>query len=202
MRYHPKSSMRAYLIIKLIDKGKTIYRKKQRVRSYLGNWTKGLYGLLYDNMVKKVVTIKDASGSEFAFPNLNDETNACFSVTSAEGNANRGIVFGSGTAEVDINDYQLASKIPHGTGSGQLYYYSCSLKWEVLSDRGRLYIIRSASNQSDSEITVSEVGVQAEHYEDPGSFRYILILRDLLDPAVTLDVGQTISATYILEFLL
>lgn len=200
-----KIGLRAYLTVVVRDRDRIIYGKRQRVRSFLSNWVKALYGLMTIRVDQSAVYVVNTGGVSREYPYLCAVSVPVFKVNSGEGDSSFGIKFGSGTTPPTVDDYNLESPIEHGTSSGQLYYYSTSVYYEVLSDRVKLYISRSANNQSGSPITVSEVGVIFNYsYNNAGVClpTKVLILRDLIDPAITLDVGQTISVTYTLEFLL
>ena len=116
-----------------------------------------------------------------------------------------GIVVGSGDTPVSPTDNALASKIPHGTGSGQLDYDSHSFTSPSISDsKVSFNIARSFKNSSGGDVTVVEVGIII-HYilkSSAGSTTLIdkdykvLIVRDVLDESVTVPDGGGLTAKY------
>lgn len=202
MWYNPFSPVRVWLEVRLYSRrGKLIFDHKQPVRSFVANWTKALYGITYrfpDDRVIKVVT---RTGVERDYPNLYSDTVELFRFTSIEG-ARTGILFGNGTTAPSMNDYDLEALIPHGTGSGQLYYNATETAYDIESDRGRLIVLRTAYNKSGGDITVSEVGLFFYWKDNDGNANVVLILRDVLDPAVVVANGQAIEGRYVFEFLL
>jgi len=195
--------MRAFLAIELYDKNRDLlFKQKKPVRSFLYNWAKALYGLSYNHCRSKAATLKDTGGTDRAYPNLYSTSEKIFRVTESEGYTRFGIHVGSGTTAVTLDDYKLASKIGHGTSAGQLYYYETNTRHYTDSDRSYLEVYRLLVNKSDSNVTVSEVGlVFREKDAAPADYDF-LILRDLVDPAVTVEPAQTLQVRYIFEFLL
>ena len=203
MRNDFSCPLKAYLAIELYDKnGDLLYKQKQPVRSFLYNWTKALYGLSYEHCRSQAATLKDTGGTDRAYPNLYNEDWDIFYLRPGEGGANRGLLVGNGTTAVTLDDYNLASKIAHGTGAGQLHYYETNTRHYTDSDRSYLEVSRRFYNESGGDITVSEVGLVFSEQDASNVKYFFLILRDLLDPAVTVANYQTLIVKYIFEFLL
>ena len=203
MRNDFSCPMRAYLAIELYDKNRDLlYKQKKPVRSFLYNWTKALYGLSYSHCRSQAATLKDTGGTDRAYPNLYNEDWDIFYLRVGEGDTNRGLLVGNGTTSVTLDDYNLASKIAHGTGAGQLYYYETNTRHYTDSDRSYLEVYRLLVNRSESNVTVSEVGLVFSEQDASNVKYYFLILRDLVDPAVTVEPAQTLQVRYIFEFLL
>ena len=203
MRNDFSCPMRAYLAIELYDKNRDLlYKQKKPVRSFLYNWTKALYGLSYQTATSKSVKLKDTGGTDRDYPNLYATDSDLFRFRAAEGKTSYGILVGNGTTEVTLDDYNLASLITHGTGAGQLYYYETNTRHYTDTDRSYLEVYRLLLNRSDSNVTVSEVGLGFYERDASGAYYFFLILRDLVDPAVTVEPAQTLQVKYIFEFLL
>ena len=195
--------MRAFLAIELYDKNRDLlFKQKKPVRSFLYNWTKALYGLSYNGCQSQAATLKDTGGTDRAYPNLYNENEYIFCFREFEGYTRYGILVGNGTTSVTLDDYNLASKIAHGTGAGQLYYYEVDTRHYTDSDRSYLEVYRLLVNKSESNVTVSEVGLVFRERDASGAHYFFLILRDLVDPAVTVEPAQTLQVRYIFEFLL
>jgi len=190
------------LEIELRDERKRLIRSHvQPVRSFLANWTKALYGLTYGNTRARATSLVDTGGVARSYPYLWDVSYTIFCATAPLGNIARGLLFGSGTSAKSINDYNLEAKIEHGTGAGQLYYYETASGFEVLDDRSKLWFERMAQNEGTEDVTVSEVGLAFSEHDASGTVYYFLILADLLDEAVMVAPGKTITARYVFEFL-
>ena len=116
-------------------------------------------------------------------------------VNGAAGNDGYGIFVGTGTTAVTIDDYNLAAKIAHGTGSGQLQYGDTT--FTVPTKSGNDYyteVIRGFTNISGATITVAEVGLVYE-YETQTTYRW-LGWREVLGTAVGVDNNKTLTVTY------
>jgi len=195
--------MRAFLAIELYDKNRDLlFKQKKPVRSFLYNWTKALYGLSHDGCQSKCVKLKDTGGTDRDYPDIYNAGSSILKFRSPEGETRWGLWVGNGTTSVTLDDYNLASKITHGTGAGQLHYYETNTRHYTDSDRSYLEVYRLLVNKSESNVTVSEVGLVFNEYGEPGQPYNFLILRDLVDPAVTVEPAQTLQVKYIFEFLL
>jgi hypothetical protein len=99
-----------------------------------------------------------------------------------------GIVVGSGSASVSPTDYRLVSKIPHGTGSGQLDHDTHSTATSLSSTSSYIELARTFVNRSGDNVVVREVGIIARSYWRDTSVvndvKY-LIARDVLPSPVT-----------------
>lgn len=202
---HSSSPIRAYLEVKVFEKvrrgyRRVLFRHRQPVRSFVLNWTKVIYGLMYDKASTEAVQIVNTSGESVYYPDLYAEGYPILKVTAGEGVTTFGILFGSGTTSPTLDDYKLESLIPHGTGSGQLYYHATQLSYEKDTDRSRVIIWRTADNNSGGDITISEIGLVFQWYPYP--YDYALILRDVLDTAVVVANTQSVDGRYVLEFVL
>ena len=196
-------NVRVWLEVELTNKrNELLFRNKQPIRSFLYNWTKALYGLAYGACTTRVVELVDTDGILRKYPSLYSQSYPVFSFRAGAGNTNYGILFGNGTKSVELSDYCLDSKIGHGTSAGQLSYQDTILEHSSASDRSYLIVSRSADNVSGGDITVSEVGLAFNERDADAGSLFFLILRDILDPAMTVANTQTITARYVFEFLL
>lgn len=195
--------MKAYLALELYGRGgDLLYERKKPVESFLYNWTKALYGLLYSTCRSRAVTLKDTGGSDRSYPYLWDVGYEIFKFRSGIGDTRYGILVGNGTATVTLDDYKLASLIQHGTSAGRLYYHETKTKHYTNGDRSYLEVSRLLVNDSGSSVTVSEVGLAFHEYNYSYGRVYFLILRDLVDPAITVEPEQLLQVRYVFEFLL
>jgi len=182
----------AYVEVEVRDrKGKLLRRIRKRSDSFVRNFMIILYSGLKSidiSIVKQDGTTSIINHDEMFYLVLRADAGA--------GDTNKGILVGSGTKEFDVNDYSLESKIPHGTGPGQLSYGPVSIEG-LFDDGAKLYfrIIRTFTNNSGSSITVAEVGLAVNGYGE-----YPLIARDLLPSPVSVPDGSTLTVRYIIQY--
>ncbi len=84
-----------------------------------------------------------------------------FRLQAAAGDANYGIVVGTGTNAVAVTNYALQTKIAHGTGVGQLQYSAMSfpVNYTVSAPDAYCDVARTVTNGSGADITVEEIGL-------------------------------------------
>jgi hypothetical protein len=114
--------------------------------------------------------------------------------------ATTGIIVGSGTTAVSLDDYRLASQIPNGTGAGQLVYGSNSVTTinQTLSNLWFYSISRTFTNQSTTPITITEVGLVGNVY-DADTLVGCLMARDLLPSPITVDPNDATVIRYTIK---
>jgi len=210
--------MDMYWEIELFDnKGRIVKKYKQPCRSLLANFLRIWRGMLlakggytgYASGLKASCIVKGLDGSNIEVWTewyTSDEVHAggtCMGAKADEGDDSYGIVVGSGSTPVTMDDYNLESKISHGTGDGQLYYGSHGLN--VIEETGqvKVQINRSFMNHGSINVTVREVGLIARNYWKDGTGIKkdvkFLIIRDVLaspidvPPAYGLSVKFTIA---------
>ena len=112
-------------------------------------------------------------------------------------NADWGILVGTGSTAVTINDYALAAKVAQGTGAGQMEYGNHSIVSSTHDGSTYSYsgITRTVANNSGGAIVIAEVGLATSMYWDTATYRYFLLLREVLGSAVTVNTTQTLTAT-------
>lgn len=112
----------------------------------------------------------------------------------------RGIQVGTGTAAEDRDDNKLATKIAHGTSSGQLQYGACTITTAPSAITGgyRSPITRTFSNGSGGNITIEEIGLVLISNTASGNKNF-LVIRDLTTHTVNNGAGVTVE--YFLDFL-
>ena len=118
-----------------------------------------------------------------------------FNLTAPSSDVNFGIVFGIGTNTVTPQDYALSNKILSGTSVGQLSYQQQTAiqGCKVVGNKTNFILQRIAVNNSGASIVISEIGIIAKVGT---TTTYLLILRDLISPAVTVLDGQTVTAQF------
>lgn len=106
-----------------------------------------------------------------------------------------GIVVGSGTDSVTINDYKLQSKILQGVGAGLLQYSAMEFpsRYSVDSTKAFTSFRRLFTNLSGSSITINELGVYTRSYAN----KTYCIERTLYNSVLADE--EALSVTYLLE---
>jgi len=116
----------------------------------------------------------------------------------------RGIIVGTGTQAVALTDYSLQTPIDSGSESGELLYLPCSINnFETTSSAGTssFEIIRLFRNESNSTVTINEMGIYMELYWASSASYYdsAMIIRDIVSPGQTVDDGEYLKATYTIQ---
>jgi hypothetical protein len=111
----------------------------------------------------------------------------------AVGNSNAGILAGTGTNAVTINDINLQTKIVHGTSAGQLEYSaeSTSSAWTVSGSDAYFSRQRTLANNSGGNITINEVGYVTNY-----SGGLTFLLERTLPTPYTVNNGTGVIITY------
>lgn len=189
------------LKIEVLKDGKVVKTVKKKGNGFLKNFMVILYGLLFENV--ETVNIIDTTGTYYDAWVRYISTNDRFTlshVNAPEGNADFGILVGTGTTPPTPTDYNLEAKIEHGTGAGQMYYYATNIVGVSVSDNEiSLDVVRDIANQSGADITVNEVGLATRyHYtsEGTGYIINVLIIRDVIPDGITVPNGQSLRITY------
>ena len=129
--------------------------------------------------------------------NVNQNT-ANLIMTGGAGSVAYGIVVGTGSTAVTINDYCLASRCEEGTGLNQLNYQAGSVAAAAVSGSDCAFTVtRSAINNSGATIAITEIGIQV--IGDAGGNYYFLGIRDVLGSAVNVPDGGAITVVYTLK---
>ncbi len=191
-------------------------RFKVKIGSYLKNFALLLKSLIEASSVSVVNTAGETvtiTGGDTASHSSNGDwlthslTMYLADINSPAGDDSYGIVIGNGTASVSPTDYALQSKIPNGTGSGQLSYDAHSFS-PITSGGGvtSFSVVRSFANNSGGDISVSEVGIIIYHrlYEHDDRIgtvynetQYVLIIRDVFSTRTVPDGGGiTVKYTF------
>lgn len=108
-----------------------------------------------------------------------------------------GIQVGTGTTAPSNTDYSLESKITSGTGAGQLEYGSQQITDPaIIGEYVDLLLTRDFTNSSGGTVTVNEIGVAIRVADSGGTWRYFLILRDVLSTPKDVLNGETLTVQY------
>lgn len=108
-----------------------------------------------------------------------------------------GIRVGSSDTAFDKAQYELQTRITHGSGSGQLMYGASTV--EDYSDEDtttRFRILRPFTNSSGATITVKEIGIAICNIVTGTSTSRFLICRDVLTSPQSIPNLATLTVTY------
>jgi hypothetical protein len=184
--------------IEVKDKeGRTIKKIKQPSHSFNVDFYLAIRSLFTaDPTQQPKVTIRDINVNQYDIL-LSTLTNAGdWAFLAPASNDNYGILVGSGSTSWEYWQYMLISKIPHGSGAGQLVYNACT---DVsTSDSGtpaKIGMQRIFDNNSGADITVREIGYFGIAKVTGPAFTYHMIARDVITP-VTVPNGGRLTVTY------
>ena len=137
------------------------------------------------------VGIKDTGGTNrnFAF-NIGQYVTRLLSCEAGAGDVNYGIVVGTGTDAPASADYDLQTKVAHGSGAGLLQYGATSVaQAAVVGANVDMVFSRIFVNASGGSITLREAGLIVRHALIGTTGYYFLVIRDA--------VNQEVADTYI-----
>jgi len=184
--------------------GKLIHKRKFRGMSWVGN----IVGYICGLFKLWVNTNANCWGSPLSPEVVNDTGNTARGVgisSGAEvvttvggcapaGDTSAGIVVGSSSSPVTINDYALGGLIAHGTGAGQLLYGATTVEDLVKTANSWTFrIVRAFTNGSGATITVREIGL---YLRIPYT---IMFARDVLPTPIDIPNGATLTVRYIIS---
>jgi len=173
-------------IIKVIPMRRKILERE--AHSFVVNFFKILRTILADLEETGV----GVDGSSVAIHDTDDL--GLYRVIAEGGDDSYGIVVGTGTTPPTPDDYTLESKIPHGTGAGQLSYGETGVSAVSAKDNNiYLYIDRTFTNLSGADIDISEVGLITY------ISRWLLIARDVFSPPITVADGAAVTIRYTIK---
>jgi hypothetical protein len=220
--------LRGYIEVEVRDReGRIVGRGRHEMRSFLNNLLRILGGMMdaaggfpatspgagvVVRTSTTVITLAGSSATAYTEAQMGSGGNygggVVFAVKAADNDDTYGIIVGSGTVGVALDQYAPASKIAHGTGSGQLVYGLSSYE-DLGLDTGvsppvyRFRVMRTFSNLSGAAININEVCIVARSYwkEDSGvrnDVKY-MIARDALPSTYTVPNGGTATVAVTVE---
>lgn len=173
-------------------KSKTGKIKRQATRrghSFTTNFLK----LLYAKMGLRGVQYTNTSGATIS--EISAPTSIYFPFGSSNSaQSEEGLCVGTGTNAAAVTDYNLQTKILHGTSAGRLQYSGGTGSSPTTDATSTSFTLtRVFSNASGGTIVVAEIGLL---YYSSG---YILWARDLLSPSVSVLNGEQLTVNYIIK---
>ncbi len=171
--------------------GKLVSRERRRARSMLGNWYRILYAQMSFTTCSLVGTNGIDRGASW------EQDNWKFKAVADEDYI--GIVVGTGTTAVTIDDYKLATQIMHGTGSGQMRHLASTPgSPSVAGSNCDFLTSRVFLNNSGGSITVRESGIYCR-CKGPTYYSYACIVRDVFDTPQAVSNDGTTTKIYTLR---
>jgi len=192
-----------YEIIVRDKNGKIIEHRREESKSLVKNFLlllNAAFRISYSTVVDTSGTAQNASTKCHYGEWGNDKRlRKCYggwAPSAGEGRDSFGIVIGTGDTPVTADDYNLESKIAHGIGAGQLYYYETVLYSPVIAETEITQEFRRAfRNGSGADITVKEIGlivnIVCDNYK-------VMIIRDVITP-LTIPDGATYTVKYFIK---
>jgi hypothetical protein len=206
--------IRAYLSYWHKDsKGKTIKYRRYRSDSFVGNILK-IISYMFGNITYisqsdtvQVINIPTqyrlitTSGSTYQYM----PAWVANPLEASAGDDTLGIVVGSGSTAVTLNDYNLVSKIPHGTTAGRLSYGASTVQDMNMSNPTlwTFNIIRTFTNNSGAPIDIREIGLIGTYLRISGTLLTtdkVMIARDALSTPITLQPNEQALIQYKINF--
>lgn len=191
--------VKVYIERRVFDpRGRCIKYRRSLARSFLAHF------LLLFNVFPRQATnsIEDITNTARTIGTAWSSSAYSFQADGLLGGVTKGIVAGTGTNAVDINDYALQTLIAHGIAADQLYYLASvfdalSIVGQTASWRFR----RTMNNNSGASITVQEVGWYAVGWASSLLAYTFCLIRDRISGGDAIpnggayQVGYTISVT-------
>jgi hypothetical protein len=200
MSKHNLGLPKAYWEIEVRDKNGKLLECK-RIKSH--SWLRAFIGWLRMCGSVSATTITDITNTARTIPFTGNSTASVFVMgyNAGVGVDAQGIVVGSGDTPNSINTYALASKIAHGSGSGQLAYGATVFE-DVSNPSGgdlQFRVTRTFTNNSGASVTVKEIGIYGTVADSGGTTRYFCIVRDVLYSPSSIPDGATMTVRYIIK---
>lgn len=188
---------------KVFDKnGKVVSETKKTNDAAVANFLQMLYGIMAGAANNKSGTVVNEGGFQFLAPYITSATDDIMFVNAGASDSNKGIQVGTGSAAPTPADYKLGTLITTGNGAGQLAYAADVLTPPSTSGQTTSFVIsRNFTNNSGAPITVTEIGLAALCYvwdntNNVETGEIILLARDVLGTAQTINDGQSSQGTY------
>lgn len=170
------------------DKGKVRYKKTMQCHSFVDNFLK----LIYLCMSKNNVSLQNTANGTENYVSAYNVGSYYLECDAASTNTNYGVIVGTGTTAPTISDYSVETKIAHGTSSGQLQYSATSVGAPTTdATTSTLVVTRLFTNASGGSIDINECGLVVRSNDD-----YVLIIRDIISPAITVADAEELTLNY------
>lgn len=164
--------------------------RRRAAHSFLKQYITGLYLWIVRPVAESLTDTGGVSRSIFHATGMNAVAAATTSTV--------GLVVGTGTNAVTINDTKLQTQIAHGTSSGQLDYGASVVNAPSSDSTSTTFILtRVFANSSGGSITVREIGIYAQMQDSGGTNYNMCAVRDAV--TIALSNGDQLTLNYILK---
>lgn len=170
--------------------------RKRRSHSFVKQFIQYLYFAASSS--ETISSVVDTSNTSRTLTNWGSSSSwgITFNISTVGAVSTYGIVVGTGSTAVTIDDYKLATQVAQGTSSGQLEHSTMVYGAPATDASGTTFrLTRDFTNNSGGNIILNEVGVIIAGY-DGSSTRYFLIIRDILSPTITVNNLTTLTINY------
>lgn len=141
--------------------------------------------------------VKDQGNVARTLRNPVSATARVMEVVSSAGEIRMGVVVGTGTNAVTIDDYALQTQIVSGAGAGQLLHGATTVNAVVTAaGESSVSITRGFTNSSGGTITIEEAGLYFRWTDSGGTLRYFCMVRDIPAAPVPVLDGTTANLDY------
>ena len=125
-------------------------------------------------------------------------------VTAAAADDDKGILVGTGTTAVTVEDDSLVTKVIEGTGATQLSYATTAFSTIGQSaSLASFTITRTFANSSGGAIVIAEVGIACTTTNTGGTpSKFFLLVRDVLASTESVGDGETLTVIYTIKVVL
>jgi hypothetical protein len=192
--------------------GRIVKYGRHEMHSFLNNFLKFLEAFFKSNGTGTVSMVDTAGNTQTVYGARGDgylRNHSMMGGLAGDNDDSYGLLVGSGTTTIALTQNALASKISHGTSSGQLDYDPVSVDdygvdTTVSPPVYRFRLTRAFKNLSGAAITINEVAMAVRHrYYDYGTgiiydYRF-LIARDVLPSSYTVPAGGSATVAVTVE---
>jgi hypothetical protein len=211
--------LRGFIEIEVRDReGRVVQRGRHEMHSFVNNLLRALEGFMKSpggsNTGTTVIGTDGTSKTlytEDGYSSGQHGGGTPMAAKAPDDDSSYGIVVGSGATPVNLNNYALASPIPHGTSAGQLDYDPVTVE-DLGLDTGvsppvyRLRLIRVFKNLSGGAVNINEVGLmlRSRWYDSLNNIQDLkyLVARDVLPTTYTVPAGGSASVAITVEVVL
>jgi len=203
------NGLKAKIIVKVKDENEKVVKVKEfPANSFLLNFMKMLYTVFIVGSIKakdtkgnevdmKMVRIKESKTYTVEFRTITRSyEQAGYHAWALKQDDSHGILIGTGTESVSVDDYTLSSKIPNGLEKGKMLYLESVISDVIVSGNSAyVKLTRSFLNYSGDTITINEVGLAVRQFSPKTD---ILIIRDLIEP-IEVPNNYGVDVSYVIE---
>jgi hypothetical protein len=177
--------------------GKITLEGTKKSESFLQQFLQLLMALFLNASAEdKVTNVRDTGNSVRAINiGYNTYFNRIFLSDAIAGVVDIGIIIGTGSTAPTITDYVIETIIPHATMNYSAMNFAHPTADATTS---QFTMTRNFSNVSGGDVTVNEVGLYSQAYED-ATVRYFMVIRDVIAAGITVPNGQTLTINYRLQ---